>query len=214
MNRLFTLLVLFISCNYAPPDKRLPETLSSTKTVNVELIDSLGTITLSIPKKYDTSFSWVQYSDCGKPCDKQKYRFQPKYLPIVKESGWMWADNPSDSIDQFTISHSKYFPFHDGDTAKNLIRYNNFKEVLLTKSPGFSIVFDTIEKINDRYYSIIAMEKSDSLILKKVSALTTIKGNEIKFDYYLSSKRNSPSATNFIRNSIELVRTIRISKGT
>lgn len=214
MNRILAILILFVSCNDAQSDRALHETSKNSKAVRVQLIDSLGTIMLSIPIRYDTSFSWVHYSDCGKPCDEQKYRFQPKELPIVKESGWIWSEKPMDSIDRFTISHTKYFPFHNGDTTKNLIRHNHLKEQLLSTSPGLPIIFDTIEKIYDRYYSIMAMEKSDSLQFKKVLAVTTIRGNEIKFEYQLSSKRNDSVTKNFIRNSIELLRTIRISKGS
>jgi hypothetical protein len=213
MNRILAILLLFISCNEKQPNKQEHEVSKNSKAVKVQLIDSLGTITLSVPLRYDTNFSWVHYSDCGKPCDMQKYRFQPKEFPIIKESGWIWSDKPMDSVDRFTISHTKFFPFHDGDTGKNLIRHDHLKEEMLSKTPNLPIVFDTIERIYDRYFSIIAFEKSDSLQFKKVLAVTTIKGNEVKFEYQLSSKRNDSITRNFIKNSIELLRSIKISKG-
>ncbi len=57
------------------------------------------------------------------------------------------------------------------------------------------------------------MENSDTLYLKKVLAVTTIKSNEIKFEYELSTKKNDSIAKNFIKNSINLIKTCRIGKG-
>jgi hypothetical protein len=157
---IFLFLLLFISCNDIVKGKDNHQLTEDSKAVQVQLIDSLGIIALSVPLQYDTSFSWIHYSDCGKPCDEQKYRFQPKVFPVLKETGWIW-DEPKDSIERFTISHTLYFPFHEGDTAKNLERHSRLKESLFSNQDKLSIVFDTVQKINDRYFSIIAMEKSD-----------------------------------------------------
>ena len=133
INRLFIIAIsiIMVSCNDTYKDGSLQALSEDSKSVQLKLIDSLGTITLSIPLRYDTSFSWVHRSDCGKPCDEQKYRFQPKILPITKESGWGWLGELKDSIGRLTISHIGYFPFHDGDTAKNLVRHSHLKEELL-----------------------------------------------------------------------------------
>ena len=205
--------VVIASCNDTSKDGSLQASPESSKTVQLKLIDSLGAITLSIPLRYDTSFSWVHRSDCGKPCDEQKYRFQPKTLPITKESGWVWLGELKDSIDRLTISHTGYFPFHDGDTAKDLVRHSHLKEELLADPNNPAIIFDTIQKINDRYYSIFAMDKADSQQVKKVFAVTTIRNNEIRFQYELLNKKNDSIAKDFIRKSIELLKTIHIERG-
>lgn len=215
MNRLFIIMSLsfFVSCNEISKDRNTYQLPANSKIVTVHLIDSLGIITLSIPIRYDTSFSWIDYSDCGKPCNEQKYRFQPKALRITKESGFLWLGEPADSIDQLTISHTMDFPFHDGDTAKNLIRHNHLKEQLISNSQNPPIVFDTIQKINDRYFSIFEMEKSDTLESKQVLAITTIKNNIIKFQYKLLTSKDDSMSKNFIKSSIGLIKTIRINKG-
>lgn len=209
----FLFLSLLISCNNVAKDKNTRSLPENSKAVQVQLVDSLGVITLSVPLRYDTSFSWIHYSDCGKPCDEQKYRFQPKELPITKESGWIWLGEPKDSIDRFTISHSSHISFHDGDTAKNLTRHNHLKEQLISDPQNLPIVFDTIQKITDRYYSIIGVEKFDTLYSKKVVAVTTIKSNVIKFQYELLTRRNDSVTNNFVKNAIDLIKTIHISKG-
>lgn len=214
MNRLLLIIILFsaLACNNSSLNKSRVQITEFSKSVQMRLIDSLGMVTFSIPIQYDTTFSWVHYSDCGKPCDEQKYRFQPKTLPMLKESGWIWNE-AKDSVERFTISHTMYIPFHDGDTAINFGRHSHLKGQLSSNSDNPPIVFDTIQKINDRYYSIIAMEKSDTLQTKKVLAITTIKGNEIKFQYELLTRKNDSIAKNFIKNAIDFIKTIRISKG-
>lgn len=205
-------LIFLLACNDAMLDKNHIQIPDTSKSVQIQLIDSLGMVTFSIPSRYDTSVSWVHYSDCGKPCNEQKYRFQPKTLPVLKESGWMW-DEAKDSVERFTISHTMFIPFHNGDTTKNFGRHNHFKEQILSNADNPPIVFDTIQRIHDRYFSIIAMEKLDTLQAKKVLAITTIKGNEVKFQYELLTTKNDSTAKNFIKNSLGLIKTIHISKG-
>ncbi len=214
MNRLYIIIffVFFTSCNDVTDKQATSQHPEGSKAIQVRLIDSLGMINLSIPLRYDTSFSWVHYSDCGKSCDEQKYRFQSKNLRLLKESGWIWQE-AKDSVDRFTISHTLDFPFHDIDTAKNILIHNNLKGQILSNDVSTSLVFDTIEKINDRYFSIIAIQKSDTLQLKKVFAVTTIKSNQIKFQFELLTHNNDSINKNFIKNSINLIRTIRFSNG-
>ena len=133
------LVAFFISCNNVAKKKDIPELPKNSKAVQVQLIDSLGLVNLFVPLRYDTNFSWVHQSDCGKPCDKQKYRFQPKELPLMKESGFMWTEL-KDSVDCFTISHSMDFPFRDGDTSKRIIRYEKFKEQIKADPDRKSVV--------------------------------------------------------------------------
>jgi hypothetical protein len=203
--------LLFAACKQVPVKVGTLPIPNNSRIVHVKLIDTLGTVALAVPARYDTFFSWIDYSDCGKPCDEQKYRFQPKNLRITKETGWFWLGEPKDSVERFTISHSGYFPFHNGDTAKNLIQHNYLKAELKSDPSNPPIVFDTIEKINDRYYSIIAMEKTDTVQSKKVLAATTIRGNLIKFQYDLLTKKDDSIERNFLKNSIDLIRTIHIT---
>jgi hypothetical protein len=182
-------------------------------SVTTNLKDSLGKVSFSIPARFDTSFTWTNRSDCGKPCDHEQYRFQPKTLPIFKESGFFY-EIPDIAIDQFTIIHSGYFPFHTGmDTSKNLGRHENFKSRLLSDPYNGKLISDKIESINNRYFSIVYFTGFDTLSKKnfaKVAALTAIKGNEIEFRYDLKTK-DAINDKKFSESSIQLIRTIRIS---
>lgn len=208
-------ITLFIGCNGSlDKDKSQRKKIADdSKFIELPLLDSLGLISFNIPLRYDTNFSWIYRSDCGKPCESQMYRFQSKELPITKESGWLWLGEPKDTVDRFTISHSKYIIFYDGDTAKNIIRHNHIKEELASNSANPKIVFDTIQKINDRYFSIIQMENTDSIYSKKVLAVTTIKNNQIKFQCELLTKKNDSIAKNFFTNSMDIIKSIQIKKG-
>ncbi|MBS1631286.1 MAG: hypothetical protein JST10_01805 [Bacteroidetes bacterium] len=172
---------------------------------------------MTLPIRYDTSFTWTHYSDCGKPCEKIKYRSQPKTLPITKESGWIWLGEPKDSIERFTIVHSGYFPFHDKDDTSFIFKVHEHRKADIIQSPDtYKIKSDTVEKIGDRYFSIIAVDLYDTTnrqFSKKLLAVTSIKGNGIEFKFELLTKQNDSVTQKFIDNSIYFLRTIRLSNG-
>jgi hypothetical protein len=208
---------IITSCNYySQADTiQLPPEKSSIEVI--KLVDSLGSISFEIPVRYDTTFIWTLYSDCGKSCDEIKYRLQPKSLKITQESGFYWKGEPKDSIERFTIAHSAYFPFHDNIDSSLIFQYHLAKKHDIVNDPGtYKIKSDTVEKIGDRYYSIIVIDLYDTLknqYSKKLLASTTIKSNIIDFNYELLTKRNDSLTNNFINNSKYYLRTIRISNG-
>lgn len=184
-----------------------------SKTVEIKLIDSLGWLTLDIPAEYDTLYSWTHYSDCGKPCDEQKYRYQPKSLPIVKESGFLWKEPATDSVERLTISHSGYFPFCNGDSLIITDGHSHFKEKILSEEIDEKLLFDTVQKIGNRYFSIIAIGKSDSTLSRKVFAITTIRRNMIQFKYEQLARHADSTKDNFLATTMDLIKTIRINLG-
>lgn len=195
----------------SPSLKFIPE---NSKPATTYLKDSLGKVFFYVPARFDTSFRWTNISDCGKSCNYEQYRFQPKTLPIFQETGFYYI-SPDISLDQFTILHSGYFPFHEGDTSKNVARHE-FHKARISSDPDYGTTSsDTIEKIYDRYYSILYTQGFDKKKRKNfatVSALTTIKGNEIEFRYEIRTE-NLINLEEFNRNSTRFLRTIRISNG-
>ena len=67
-------LAIFISCNNRQSGKIKTGVPLNAIKIKLQLEDSLGAIDFFVPVRYDTSISWVDYSDCGKSCDKRKYR--------------------------------------------------------------------------------------------------------------------------------------------
>lgn len=196
------------------PNVKMESLQENSKSTTTILRDSLGTLSFYIPVRFDTSFTWTNISDCGKPCNHEQYRYQPNVLPIYKESGFYY-EIPDIAIDQFTIIHSGYFPFHEGDTSKNIGRHENFKSRLSSTPFNGTIASDTVEKIGDRYFSIVCMNGFDKKKQKhfaKVAALTTIKSNEVEFHYDIRT-RDTVNLKEFNESSIRFIRTIRISNG-
>ena len=218
MRVLYLLSLLYITaCNHKSRIDSIQLPSENSKFIQVKFIDSLGNVTLSIPARYDTFFSWTHHSDCGKPCDKIKYRFQPKSLNVMKESGWIWSE-PKDSIEEFTISHSGDFPFHHVSRSDDSILitqiHEHKKRNLLNSSDTYKIKSDTIEKIGDRYFSIVIIDLYDSLksqYSKKLLASAEINSNVVDFNFELLTKRKDSLTDNFINNSKYFLTTIRIS---
>lgn len=202
---LAVILVLYHSCNTATFTN---EPSSDFKKMEIPLIDSLGTLTVEVPIKYDTSFSWVHYSDCN-TCHIQKYRMQTRKTPILQESGMIW-DDPTDSVDRFTISHSNYLEYHEDDTTFLLVSHRHYKSNLTFYGKDLRILKDTIEKINGRYFSIFELDYSDSIVKKEVLAITSIEGNDIKFSCELMVSKEDTSAQHFFINSNKLIHSIQI----
>ncbi len=204
--------LLFLSCKDTPPKKDSTQIPVNSKTVNLQLIDSLGAVSFSIPKEYDTSFSWIHEGDCGKPCEEPKYRFQSKKLPVMMEQGWLW-DEPKDSIENLTVNHSRYLAFPIADSSKNLIRHNAFKRQVISNSINPPLIFDTLQKINDRYFSIFVMKKFDSVTSIKALAITTVKGNWIQFQYQFLKNGNDTTSKDFAEKALNYFKTIVIKEG-
>jgi hypothetical protein len=218
--RIFILIlsvIFLIACNSALKVNVItPTPPENSKTQTIQLIDSLGIVTMSLPMRYDTSFSWTHHSDCGKPCDRIKYRFQPKSLPINEESGWMWFDL-KDSIERFTIIHSGYFPFHDNFDSVNFKKLHQYQKENLKQDPDtYKIKSDTIEKIGDHYFSIFVIDLYDSVKVqytRKLLAETSIRGNQVKFNFELLTKQKDSLKNNFLENSRYFLKTVRINNG-
>jgi hypothetical protein len=208
---------ILAACHHLPATDLTPRLPNNSHPVTLKLVDSLGEATFFVPMRYDASFSWTHYSDCGKSCDKIKYRYQPATLKVVKESGWAWFGDLKDSVERFTIVHSGYFPFYNRtDSNITMVDHLNKKGGILSDPGTYKIKSDTIEKINDRFFSIVVIDLYDStkqLFTKKVLSETTIKGNIVEFNYELLTKQKDSVTENFITNSKELLRTIHLSKG-
>jgi len=204
--RIIVLLLLITSCNTPIIEKQKAKSL---KQINISLVDSLGQISLSVPVRYDTFFSWINHSDCGKPCDKQEYRCQPRNLPITKESGFYWLGEPKDSVDRLTIIHSSDIRYGPDDATIDTSRFKYMKLKIVDDLINYAMIYDTLEKIGNRYFSIFALQQADTIHNIRVLAMTTFKGNEITFKYDLLTKREDSIQRNFIKNSIDLIHTIK-----
>jgi hypothetical protein len=181
-----------------------------------KLIDSLGTISISYPERTDTFFSWVQRSDCGKPCEHGDYRFQSKQNPIFKESGFYWIGEPEDSVDQLSIYHQR------PDTVlkhkdSTIIRMRNLLREKVFNDPGtVNVLSDTLIKINDRYFCIFQtadFNKKTNVRDRRLIGFTTISGTLLEFHYKLLTKQYDSILTTFFDKSLKNLKTVKIKDG-
>jgi hypothetical protein len=215
-NILIFSLLIFASCSYNSEATNKKELLpGDSKIHTVDLADGLGVVTLSLPSRYDTMFTWIHYSDCGKPCEKRKYRFQPKILPVFPETGYYYKPL-NDSVDQFTIVHNPYIPVDDIDNPGNknfITSFHDHKKWNIIHDPSLRMISsDTIEKIGDRYFSIIVINKYDTAraqYSKKLLATTTVRKGTIDFNFEILTRQNNLLMQNFIKDARLYLRTIR-----
>jgi hypothetical protein len=191
----------------------------NSKTQMINLEGGLGVVSLSLPVRYDTTFTWIHYSDCGAPCEKRKYRFQPKSLPVNMENGYFYK-TLKDSVEQFTIVHNPYIPIGDSDNTDNrdfITSFHDHEKFEITHNPTLRFIkSDTIEKIGDRYFSIIVIDKYDTATAefsKKLLTTTTIRRGTIDFNFELLSKKKNLLTEKFIDEAKYYLRTIRIGSG-
>jgi len=208
---LFVVIGYLFSC-INKSEKNDRSLMPDVKAQTINLVDSLGRIEISLPIRYDTFLKWVDYSDCGKPCNQQKYRFQPKNIPVSQESGFIWKGDLVDAVDRLTISHSQYIPFEILDTGLDLVRDKHWMGQEMAALPNFKVNLDTIECIKDRCFSVFAMQIDDSIHTEKVIAITTVRGNRITFDFLLRMKTENSIYKEFVRNSLKFIQTIKFSQ--
>lgn len=215
-NVLWYSVFLIAACHSPAPKNSLTQEIPpNSKKVSIELKDSISLITLYLPERYDTTFSWIHYSDCGRVCEKRKYRYQPKSLPIIMETGYFY-ERPADSVDQFTIVHNPYISPKDLDNTNNkkfIMQFHDHKKWDIIHDPYLkTVTSDTIEKIGDRYFSIIIIDTYDStkkIYAKRVISSTSLRNSTIDFDFELLTRNKDSLTTNFINDSKQYLRTIR-----
>ncbi|MBC9909180.1 hypothetical protein [Chitinophaga varians] len=206
----FVAMFLLAACRETKREAPLPP---HSRMVQQQLADSLGIITMAVPERYDTSFSWIHYSDCSS-CHECKYRFQPKVLQMEQESGFFGREH-SDTIDEFTIVHpSKMRQFNEDTSGNGHLLYLRDVMAVAKKSGVMNrLVVDTIQEIDDRYYTITAFDYSnysDSLQHKEIEAFTVISGVPVWFKYKVLSAKKDIVTDNFIPEALSMIKTIRI----
>jgi hypothetical protein len=213
MRTIITILsiIFFVSCHEVKKADIIIN--NDNKTWNIKLEDHLGTISLLLPKRFDTLLNWTNWSDCGDPCASVEYRFQPKSLPILEESGFIYLGN-TDSVDQLTISHPKSV-LHLSTNDTFFLRRFSIQPKDYNRIDSFSnkLLMDTILSINGRYYGVIAGEHYDStkkIITQTLRGTTKIDGNTIDFSFKKKRYYFDTTTDNFIQTSFDVLKTTKI----
>lgn len=213
MKWLYSILVFgFISCS----NSLVKIEPSNKNQFTFKLIDGLGTVSLSIPERTDTFLSWIQRSDCGKPCEKSDYRFQSKRNPIFMESGFYWTGEPKDSVDQLSIYHQRPDTLLKFKDSLLLLRKLSLRDQILDDPETGDLLSDTLIKINDRHFyvfQIAGFDTQNSIRTRRLIAFTTVSGTFLEFHYKLSTKIYDSVLTRFLEKSMTNLATVRIKDG-
>jgi hypothetical protein len=197
--------ILFISCNNSNIHDE-PAIKVESKIVIVST--KFDTTLACIPTYYDTSFNWVDTSNCRYSWEL-KFRFQPKKLTAYKENCLFNSFPPTsqDTVDRITLIYSKS-PINNLISSSDSLAFYNYhlkrKEESFTSAMGFDLPFDTVETVNGHLYSIILITHSQlktTNVSKKVHATTIVKGTLVSFTYEIIRSKQDLSNKIFLSNS-------------
>lgn len=186
------------------------------RNTTIILIDSLGEVSIDFPYQADTFLTWIRRNDCGYECEEGKYRFQPKNLPIFKESGFFWLGQPEDSVHQLTITHHRpQFLSKNQDSFAYKLK-GHLRENLISDAETTNIIEGSVLMISDRYYAIYKISdfnEKKGVHIKRLIAFSSVRGNQIQFRYDLLTKKTDSTFTDFYDNSLKKLQSVRITDG-
>jgi hypothetical protein len=211
--KIIFIVVIFSGCGSEKPDNIKYPTYGRTWEIALE--NQLGNVSITLPKHLDSFFSWTQYGDCGDGCSFVDYRIQPKSLPVFKESGWVYHEL-TDSVEQFTLKHSKLnYKLAMHDTA--VVKYLKFRmKSSAQKYPWEKFIIDTAIKLNNNVLVVIGYSSFDSAAkttYQYLSASTPLKDNLLESFFEYRKAVPDSSAKDFLSNSFEYLKTLKVGNG-
>jgi hypothetical protein len=217
------LAIVLISCTNKQSVNPRQDIIHDTKIISLSLSDSLGKVYLTLPNRYDTSVKWVHFGDCGRPCNYQKYMYQPKAvpLPLQLENGMYWRDS-SEVIDRFTIEHRQQQVNEYNGNPKHLLQWTkalgqeDALAVRVNDSIQLRIVFDTLQTIDDRPFAMVAYEGYNMKTKQYRCFLlgqTTLGQDYLRFAFHRKNKQSQDTSQKFLEQSKRMLEQIRIESG-
>lgn len=171
------------------------------------LQDSVTKISILTPKYLDTSLCWI-HRTCGIP--NQKNRIQSKKQPIFLENGFYWDD----VYDKTEITFKQqYLGNYLTSMSQKQVKDRHKSDIEEYKNDPLSqnLIFDTILKVNAKYYSLLGYihsgkkGKKHHFIRTYFNAgKTYVRGEFINTDTNISIKI-------FERDCIEMIKSLRIN---
>ena len=188
------LLILIFSCS-RKEDNRYDMYLTHYK----------HSISINLPKSYDTLNNWDNYSD-NVMDDRKCYRVQNSKLGVLMESG-MFYKTEKTQFEQFTISEpgafNKFAPFELKTWASDK------KQLLEEEKINIEVTTDSII-INNRTFGVLkVMMPFNDAVDKSITFGTNLDGELIEFVFYT----NLPNSENFFIDAISSIETLEIKKG-
>ncbi len=180
----------------------------STRPMDREVIldNDLGVLKIKLKDVFDTTYSWVNYSD-SRCIDKRMYRFANKAYSLPKETGFVYLFE-ADSLHQVTISHLNtpecfYDEIGNWD-GRSLVEYEN---ILISENPKTKIIRKEILWINDRNAMLFTYKyPKDSLDNLKITVFTNAGNQHLKIEFECMSS----NCDEFLKNSNKALESLTI----
>jgi hypothetical protein len=216
------LIIAFVSCKTAGKPKEIGYNGFVEKEISlvgfdkqVNLTDSLASVSFMIPARLDTFYKWHNTSDCL-PCGWLQYRFADKSFPQIAENGWF--PTLTDSAYQLDIWHKPIKEAPDSIILKPLLEKDTsncfYHPHIVWISKSDSFLFKEFKLINKRPFIISAfisprgIGKFANSQPVFVVAETNLKSREL---YFIGECR-AKDTTGFIDNMYKSFLSIRIKE--
>ena len=137
-------------------------------------------------------------------------------LPIFKDNGFIYFPL-KDSVEQFNIKHPKIFspwPFNNTSLVR---QFSGRLKSEAFENNGNKFIIDTLLTIGTQYFAVIAFTSFDTTKKAKIqmlNSMTSTKGNIIELLFVYRKSYSDPLANDFIKNSFDALKTIRVSNGS
>lgn len=174
----------------------------------VDLRNDLGRLTILLPSRFDTTFTWIDFSDNS--CDDQyKYRYADSDYPLIQETGFIY-ELKEDSLFFFTISHLKITGCSNN---KSEIEQDDLDLMVKRErvlNPQNKLTFQKLLTINNRKYAVIAdHNRVGNLDHAYISARTIVDYQIISINYNCIMH----DCMDFHETMMKSLKTIKISGG-
>ncbi|WP_040278550.1 hypothetical protein [Psychroserpens damuponensis] len=189
------LLLIIFSCAKREDDNRY----------EIYLAHYQRSVSINLPKQYDTLNIWNNYSD-NIMDDRKYYRVQNSNLPLLMESGFAFSTDIT-QFEQFTISEplslgdEKFFPPFESKTWAS-----EKKQMLEEEKVNIEVIIDSIT-INNTDFGVLKVISPYSDSIEKIIIFATNLDNErIEFTFFT----NLPQTDHFFQESLAAMKTLEI----
>lgn len=202
MHKYLFALILLIAC--------MPE-IPGYRPVTLVLKDNRGTINMTVPVEWDTTFQWTSHSDCGLPCEEIKYRFQPKKYPIHMENDWFDTKMPTDSVAQLTITHEAMLPKPGKAVPYDSGYRRQMRQFFTREGFGNYIILDSLIVAGQHRIPAVGMQTNmDQTRIFRIYALVEVNAGSVQLEFERLSSQEKKDDEIFWKKVCAVIMSIRI----
>lgn len=174
----------------------------------IDLKNDLGQLSISLPIDFDTSYSWMRYSDyrCGA---QQLVRFANTNYSMLRETGYLNLEIP-DSLYELTVSQPEHPECADPEYVIDQSYIDNHTSARLMENTKANFEINELRTINGRVFAVFAeVSTSRDMTNAYLQARTIIQGQVISLTFTCLRQ----DCRDFIQCMDKSLQTIEITAG-